>query len=96
MGKTVEFEELEFAGAMAIRFLNINIGTYEGTETLDENDAGLSRIQYIDFETIDGSGFRAAWNESNQELQLFDGATEAATDGTVSDVTIKAKVTGRQ
>lgn len=96
MSKTVSFEELEFAGAMAVRFLEVTIDQYEGTETFDENDAGLSRIQHLNLETIDGSGYRAAWNEETGDLQLFDGATEAATDGTVTDVTLRAQAIGRQ
>lgn len=95
MSLNSNFEELEFAGAMAVRFLELTIDPYEGTETFDENTAGMSRIQHVDFETIDGSGFRVDWNESTGELQVFDGATEAVTDGSVT-VTARAKVTGRQ
>jgi len=95
MSYTTTFEELEFAGAMAIRFLELDFTDYDGTETFDENDAGMSRIQHVDFETIDGSGFRVDWNESTGELQVFDGATEATTAGGVSPV-VRAKVTGRQ
>lgn len=96
MSYTTTFEELEFAGAMAVRFLNINFSEYEGTESFNENTAGLSRIQHVNFETIDGSGFRCDWNEDTGDLELYDGATEAATDGTVTDITVRAQAVGRQ
>jgi len=96
MTYTASFEELEFAGAMAIRFLEIDFSQYDGDETITTADVGLSRIQNVVFENINGTGYRATWNESNNEVQLWDGATEAATDGSVTDVTFRAMVIGRQ
>lgn len=96
MARTITFDELEFAGAMAVRLLDVTIDEYTADgESFDENDAGMSRMQRVIPQVVDGSGYRAEWNRSTQAIELYNSSGEAATDGTVTGITLEVTVIGR-
>lgn len=90
MARDVTFEELEFAGAMAVRFLHIDITDYDpGGESFDETDAGMSRFQMVIPVVVDDSGYKATYVEDDQTIMLHDDNGEAA-DGSVAEVRVAA------
>lgn len=94
MTRDVTFEELEFAGAMAVRFLEVDVTNYDaGGETFTPTNAGLSRIQHLNVEVIDGSEAFASYDEGNDQIVLYNSAGEL---GGGSSVTLRVQAIGRQ
>lgn len=96
MARTVNFDEIEWAGAMAFRFLDVTIDEYTADgESFDEDAAGVSRLQRVIPQVVDGSGYRAEWNRNTQAIELYNSSGEAATDGTVTGIELEVTVIGR-
>lgn len=90
MTRTVDHDEVEFAGAMTVRFIDVDVTSYDqGGESFSTQDAGMSRFQRVFVESVDGDSVRAEYDRANNNIMLFDGGTEAA-GGTTATVEVTA------
>lgn len=89
MTKSTTINELEFAGAMAIRFIEVDITNYDdgnngNGESFGTTDAGLSRLQRVHCETDPGASSAAntevnavaQYDYSNNSIRLHYGGTD--------------------
>lgn len=97
MTSTITFDEVEFAGGMAFRFLDVTIEDYpSGGEPFAEVDAAMSRFQYVEVTVQDGSAYDAEYDRQNATIRLFnrDGTGEVS-DSTTVDVDLRVMAVGR-
>ena len=100
----VDIGGTEFAGAMKVRFADVEISTYSnGGEDFGPSDAGMHRYQFVDANVADGSGFFADYDYNAETIRLYqqtDSDSLAAgvqefTEATGVDATVKVMVMGR-
>lgn len=94
------FEEIDHPGMVSVRFLTAEIYDYDASngESLDKNDAGMSRIQRVVADEVGGDNLRVSYERPNDVLRLFEPSGELAADaGTESDpIYLELMVFGRQ
>ena len=90
MPDNVSLGELEFAGNMKFRFLDVTEDSYSnGTGiSLVPNDANLNRIQTV-IANVDEADLVANYEEDNDVIRVYDGTagTELADESSV-DLTV--------
>lgn len=85
MTNELEHDEVEWAGAMQVRFIDMDITDYDaGGEAFGPQEASMSRFQTVIAEVQDGSGQWARWNAEDGTIMLFSDAGEAAAGATAS------------
>lgn len=97
MTSTISFDEVEFAGGMAFRFLDVTVSSYpSGGEPFTEVDAAMSRFQYVEVSAQDGSAYDADYDDQNGTIRIFnrDGTGEVA-GGTSVDIDLRVMAVGR-
>lgn len=68
----VDLEGTEFAGAMKVRFADVDISNYSaGGETFDPSDAGMHRYQFVQANVADDSGLTAHYDRANETIRLY-------------------------
>lgn len=90
----INFEEIEFAGGMAVRFMTIETEDYDADDmTFTETEAGLSRIQNVLVSVLGGDATHGFWSEEDGELWFGNDGGEL---GIGDDVEARLMVIGRQ
>lgn len=84
--------ELEFAGNMKFRFLDVTEDSYSNGTGIDfvPNDANLNRIQTV-IVNVDEANLLANYEEDNDKIRVYDGTAGAELSGGESvDLTVVA------
>lgn len=93
MTRTVDLDETEYAGAMKVRFYDVDITSYEqGGESFTPADVGMARFQKVHADEAEATSVRAKYVPSMNSIYLYDGGTEAAGGATA---TVRVMVVGR-
>lgn len=81
MTKSVTLDGTEFAGAMKVRFADVDITSYTaGGESFTPNDAGMHRFQYVAANSTE-NGYVFVYDYTNETVKAY----EASTDGSTLD-----------
>lgn len=81
MTATIDVLDTEFAGAMKVRIVEVDITSYtSGGEAFTPNDAGMHRFQYVTAQS-DENGYMFTYDYDNEAIQAY----EASTDGSGLD-----------
>lgn len=81
MANTIERSntKTEFFGSHKVRSYEMDISDYSGDgEGLTPADVGMNRFLHVLVDVVDGSGYLAQYDESTQEVRLFESGADAA------------------
>lgn len=86
MTRSISLAETEFAGAMKIRFYDVDVSAYDATngESFTPADVGMSRFQQVVVTDAGGSGVDPQFDRANEVIRLYDQNGELAADSTAS------------
>lgn len=81
MTATIDVLDTEFAGAMKVRIVEVDVTSYTADgEPFTPSDVGMHRFQYVTAST-DENGYMFAYDYDNEVLEAY----EASTDGSALD-----------
>lgn len=92
MTKSVDIQDTEFAGAMKVRIVDVDITNYDSDaggdgEGFTPSDAGMHRFQAVDLERKVGEGGAttvqkcvAQYDWSNESIRLYQQSDSGSTD----------------
>lgn len=89
MVSQLQLEETEFAGAMTLRFVTLDVSDYEaGGEALVPNDVGMNRFQSVFADVSDGTPAVAQYDEAAGAVKLYRQSNDGT--GTANDALVEA------
>lgn len=85
MTATIDVLDTEFAGAMKVRIVEVDITSYTaGGEPFAPSDAGMHRFQFVTAEP-DENGYVANYDYDGELIRVFTADYDAAADGPLID-----------
>lgn len=93
MAKSYDLGDLEYAGGMKFRFVDVTEDNYDGGIDFNPNDINLNRFQFVDANVVSGAeADTAEYHRSDGVIEVVDGGSEL-TSG--SSVTVSVLAIGR-